>query len=112
MKQTVKTCRQHTDILKKENFYGLESKEVFSVERDIKFSLSMDKIMHFFQNHRLISVLQKKNHNTVLCQDCYDVMIVRWAHFQHIIFQHEGYWCERVYFNPNHNDFLNRPDSF
>lgn len=57
LKQTVKPCRQHTDILKKENFYGHESKEGFSVERKIKFSHSVDKIMYFFKNYRLISVL-------------------------------------------------------
>lgn len=40
MKQTVKMCRQHTDILKKEKFYGHESKEGFSVERNKVFTLS------------------------------------------------------------------------
>lgn len=40
IKQTVKTCRQHTDTLKKENFYGNESKEGFSVERNKVFTLS------------------------------------------------------------------------
>lgn len=74
---------------------GMRLKRAF-LWRETKFSLSVDKIMYFFSKPQ-----------AYLC-----VMIVRWAHFQHIIFQHEGYWCERVYFNPNHNDFLNRPDSF